>query len=584
MGQIVSAAAKPKRCNLSKLSQLGTPAAGEYILVSSDNSMNAAGQGNFDCYIVGDGHTAATALPLINISPDFKEWAGAKVSNEKHYGNHEMDYTDSVIYSPCILQAPSDSKAILKKVIFNTTSLGADIDNSVSVAFGVYNSDKTKNVHFIVTKNAGDNFIALTGQEVPAGGFLAFEKGGWVKCTLGGANTIPMYYSTNVKGQGSLNGPYNNKVMYLNVEVVYEVETQQNELSFGDAVKKAEMPENEIEILKFYGNGALALNPTKNGFAVMATNTPNNCRGTIIPIEIFDTSKAIRLAPNGKTSRTEIAFITDKDDYGYNKTIPFCEGTGLYDTTSWLKIPNDCQWVVINADADTAALPTVYQCDWDTIKNEQKNLRIAILGDSYSTFENWIPQGYLTQYPAYDVEKVQDTWFWQLCEMTGCSLLKNVSYGGATICTTGYNGADYSQKSLVYTAEQNLGQGNVLNDKPDIILIYAGTNDHWASSPVGTAVRSGWTANDLQSTIPAFDYIINYLQTWNPNARIIVLLNSWVYGGSEMETGIIAECEYWGVEYRKIGQIIMDVADGHPHKLAMSLIAATAAGMIEFGK
>ena len=64
MGQIVSSAAKPKRCNLNKLSQLGTPAAGEYILVSSDNSMNAAGQGNFECYIVGDGTTAATALEL----------------------------------------------------------------------------------------------------------------------------------------------------------------------------------------------------------------------------------------------------------------------------------------------------------------------------------------------------------------------------------------------------------------------------------------------------------------------------------------------------------------------------------------
>lgn len=67
MGQIVSSAAKPKRCNLNQLSQVPTPAAGEYILVSSDNSMNAAGQGNFDCYIVGDGHTAATALELKRI-------------------------------------------------------------------------------------------------------------------------------------------------------------------------------------------------------------------------------------------------------------------------------------------------------------------------------------------------------------------------------------------------------------------------------------------------------------------------------------------------------------------------------------
>lgn len=69
MGQIVSSAAKPKRCNANQLSQVPTPAAGEHILVSSDNSMNADGQGNFDCYIVGDGTTAATALELKKINP-----------------------------------------------------------------------------------------------------------------------------------------------------------------------------------------------------------------------------------------------------------------------------------------------------------------------------------------------------------------------------------------------------------------------------------------------------------------------------------------------------------------------------------
>ncbi len=67
MGQIVSSAAKPKRCNLNQLSQVPTPAAGEHILVSSDNSINAAGQGDFDCYIVGDGQTAASSLPLKQI-------------------------------------------------------------------------------------------------------------------------------------------------------------------------------------------------------------------------------------------------------------------------------------------------------------------------------------------------------------------------------------------------------------------------------------------------------------------------------------------------------------------------------------
>jgi|GEM_PF-4399967 len=64
MGQIVSSAAKPKRCNANQLNQVPTPAAGEHILVSSDNSMNAAGQGNFDCYIEGDGKNSLASFAL----------------------------------------------------------------------------------------------------------------------------------------------------------------------------------------------------------------------------------------------------------------------------------------------------------------------------------------------------------------------------------------------------------------------------------------------------------------------------------------------------------------------------------------
>ena len=76
MGQIIGGAAKPKRCNINQLSQLGTPAAGEHILVSSDNSMNATGQGNFDSYIEGDGQKAATALELKPIETLAKELQG----------------------------------------------------------------------------------------------------------------------------------------------------------------------------------------------------------------------------------------------------------------------------------------------------------------------------------------------------------------------------------------------------------------------------------------------------------------------------------------------------------------------------
>lgn len=104
MGQIIGGAAKPKRCNANQLSQMPTPAAGEHILVSSDNSMNAAGQGNFDCYIEGDGQTAAEDLPLHTIADD-EIIQGSKNSvtggcvHEVLYGLEEQNIVPSEVVS-----------------------------------------------------------------------------------------------------------------------------------------------------------------------------------------------------------------------------------------------------------------------------------------------------------------------------------------------------------------------------------------------------------------------------------------------------------------------------------------------------
>lgn len=64
MGQIRGKNAHIDACNLRSLSSFGTPAAGQHILVSTDNSATADGQGNFDCYVVGDGTTPAAALKI----------------------------------------------------------------------------------------------------------------------------------------------------------------------------------------------------------------------------------------------------------------------------------------------------------------------------------------------------------------------------------------------------------------------------------------------------------------------------------------------------------------------------------------
>ena len=65
---------------------------------------------------------------------------------------------------------------------------------------------------------------------------------------------------------------------------------------------------------------------------------------------------------------------------------------------------------------------------------------VAVLGDSYSTFEGFIPKGYATWYSpttppeTIDVNKVEQTWWWQVIKEGGYKMGNINSYSGATIC------------------------------------------------------------------------------------------------------------------------------------------------------
>ena len=66
--------------------------------------------------------------------------------------------------------------------------------------------------------------------------------------------------------------------------------------------------------------------------------------------------------------------------------------------------------------------------------------KVSILGDSYSTFIGIIPANYATFYPndRNDVTEIGQTWWSLYIKARGHSLEKNDSWGGTTICGTGY--------------------------------------------------------------------------------------------------------------------------------------------------
>ena len=209
------------------------------------------------------------------------------------------------------------------------------------------------------------------------------------------------------------------------------------------------------------------------------------------------------------------------------------------------------------------------------LPNHLQGLSFSILGDSYSTYKGWIPQGNPSWYsdtgnstPGNNVAGVVDTWWYKLSKDSGMSLLVNDSYSGSTVSTTGYNGDDYTSSSFTTRMVNTLGEKRVLEPKPNIIFIFGGTNDNAANSPIGELKYSDWSSNDLKSFLPAFCYMIAYIKKYNPQARIINIINTELK--SEVSNGMAEACQYYNIENVVLSNI--GKTGGHPNKEGMEAI------------
>lgn len=198
---------------------------------------------------------------------------------------------------------------------------------------------------------------------------------------------------------------------------------------------------------------------------------------------------------------------------------------------------------------------------------------ISILGDSYSTFANWIPEGYAIWYNSTsektDVHQVEDTWWWKLCDKTHCTLLMNSSFSGSTICNTGYKGKDATRTSFITRMKKDLGEEKVLSAKPQIIFVFGGTNDSWANSPLGTPQYSDWNTDNLFQTFPAACYMFDYLKRWNPGAKIIFISNNALK--KDFYKGMKEICAHYDIDLIQLENI--QKQSGHPNIEGMENIS-----------
>ena len=201
---------------------------------------------------------------------------------------------------------------------------------------------------------------------------------------------------------------------------------------------------------------------------------------------------------------------------------------------------------------------------------------IMIFGDSYSTYEGYIPSGFAVYYsghrelPPY-VFDVKRTWWGRILDATDSTLVQNNSWSGSTLGNTGYNNTDCSNSSsFIYRFEKLWSEGFFEENRIDTLFVFGGTNDSWSEAPLGELKFDNIEKSDLFCVLPAISYFAGTLKEKLPDTKIVFIANCEIK--EEVIDAIRKSCEHYDLTF--VGLSNIDKENRHPTELGMEQIAS----------
>ena len=173
---------------------------------------------------------------------------------------------------------------------------------------------------------------------------------------------------------------------------------------------------------------------------------------------------------------------------------------------------------IIDSKIDDA----ISQFDPSVQTNKFRGKRLAIIGDSISTFSGTMPSGYAIYYPAGDVQSVDKLWWHIICTNLGMNYT-NTAWSGSRVTgtPTGSSAAAGCSNQRVTDAGRN--------GTPDIIIFYISCNDWAGNVGIGTWKTSDPIDKDTTSNVTtlreAYALMLYKFQIAYPNARMFVCTN-----------------------------------------------------------
>ena len=108
----------------------------------------------------------------------------------------------------------------------------------------------------------------------------------------------------------------------------------------------------------------------------------------------------------------------------------------------------------------------------DLSLNKYKKCHISLIGDSISTFKDYIPNNYRTYYPQGKIDSVDKTYWHIVCKTLGASI-QNLSYSGSTVTTLRYEDYNFYKRALL------------VDKNASLIIVALGVNDNGMDDNLG---------------------------------------------------------------------------------------------------
>ncbi len=196
-----------------------------------------------------------------------------------------------------------------------------------------------------------------------------------------------------------------------------------------------------------------------------------------------------------------------------------------------------------------------------------KGKNVAIIGDSLTAFENYIPEGFYYHYHSNSGVELTDMWWYRLAQRFGMNICRVNACAGAGVTDLPwlYN-KDMTHKEEAGKALHSMGR------EPDRIIIWLGGNDvlrNYERSQIVENYRN--MVNDIQSRYPKAELYFCTYYLMEP-AEGMQWLNEEIRRLAAEYQGHIIELETSGISAKNQEFYLMDGT--HLNKKGMELITA----------